>query len=377
MTSSTNTESRLAELMLCLSTANLPVEAGDARATEDLLEAAQVEVDELLASALELGDADRLIGQATRILREAGAVDSVQMLHQVTQAFVEEYTGGARGWEVSRLVVLPVKVRLAPAESEALLELDKQVVDQLQAELVKSFGLPGTAELAIAPRLYSLGETLSATYDQLYSLLPAVLKSAARSENNGGALPDERLSLGGSCASREFGGGREKLAYLIGVLSTAVETDQAFYEAPREAFGMPQTRKSVTEHVTRALVGRGQCVQEYGLAPFFEGLTLGEVFFREAQFREQVEVALAAVNAVPRAAIAELRVPEAEDAADESIKVAVHLKGMDNLELACAHWELLQHEEPDVEMARLTAALKRMGVRGAREPGRVAGFGRA
>lgn len=377
MTTSTNTESRLAELMLCLSTANLPVEAGDARAPEDLLEAAQVEVDELLASALELGDADRLIGQATRILREAGAVDSVQLLHQVTQAFVEEYTGGARGWEVSRLVVLPLKVRLTPAESEAVLALDKQVVHQLQAELVESFGLPGTAELAIAPRLYSLGETLSATYDQLYSLLPAVLKSAARSEDNGGALPDERLSLGGSCASREFGGGREKLAYLIGVLSTAVETDQAFYEAPREAFGMPPTRKSVTEHVTRALVGRGQCVQEYGLAPFFEGLTLGEVFSREAQFREQVEVALAAVNAVPRAAIAELRVPEAEDDADESIKVAVHLKGMDNLELACAHWELLQHEEPDVEMARLTAALKRMGVRGAREPGRVAGFGRA
>lgn len=377
MTTSTNTESRLAELMLCLSTANLPVEAGDARAPEDLLEAAQVEVDELLASALELGDADRLIGQATRILREAGAVDSVQLLHQVTQAFVEEYTGGARGWEVSRLVVLPLKVRLTPAESEAVLALDKQVVHQLQAELVESFGLPGTAELAIAPRLYSLGETLSATYDQLYSLLPAVLKSAARSEDNGGALPDERLSLGGSCASREFGGGREKLAYLIGVLSTAVETDQAFYEAPREAFGMPPTRKSVTEHVTRALVGRGQCVQEYGLAPFFEGLTLGEVFSREAQFREQVEVALAAVNAVPRAAIAELRVPEAEDDADESIKVAVHLKGMDNLELACAHWELLQHEEPDIEMARLTAALKRMGVRGAREPGRVAGFGRA
>jgi hypothetical protein len=336
-------------------------EATADEATERLMSA--------LAELLELGEAAETVALASDELgADFHAVDS---LHELAQAVVEEDSAGHSeelGQLVHRLVLIPVSIARRSSAAAVAPRVSPEALSELERLALLSIGATGMAELKLNSFLYATSQLTQASYDQLYNLLPALQAQDLAAEQR------EALCLEARPVSVSTGHGT--IRYLVGVLTSPVEIDAGFvmdepaHVDEEQAMVLSEQGAAV---ISKALGDGWSCLHTMELAPFFEGVTMGEHFAREASFTMDVLMGLEAARVAPRATMAHVSLPEGQDVD----RVEVQLLGMDSVPVASAFWEVLEPADPDAEVAQLMNALERVGVRTKPDASIIQGYGTA
>lgn len=330
-------------------------------ATERLMDA--------LTELLELGIASELVGRASDELgSDFQAVDS---LHELAQALVEEDGAGyvnEQGQRVSRLVLIPVSVTRRAPDAAYAPRINDAAVSEIERLALLSLGAVGVAELKLSGFLYATPQLTQASYDQLYNLLPALQATDLTSEQLG-TLRLEAQPLAVSP-------GHGAIRYLVGVLTSPAQIDADFVLDEPGHLDVDRARvlpEQGVALVSKALGEGWGCQHVMELAPFFEGVTMGEHFAREASFTMEVLRGLDAAGVSPRATLAHVSLPHGQ----EIDRVEVQLLGMDSVSVASAFWDILEPTDPDAELVQLMNALERVGVRTKPDASIIQGYGTA